>query len=59
MKLFRATRIYTSREEVEVFANHADEAREKFEDDDSDVVLITTTQDDYEVSPGSLYEVNE
>jgi len=55
-RLFRATRIITSREEVEVFANTVQEAREAFEDDDEDVKVISGIDDNYEIS-GPIVEV--
>jgi len=49
MRIFRATRVCSHREDVEVEANSMDEAREKFEEDTEDIHVISDLDDDYEV----------
>lgn len=57
-RLFRGTRTYTVREDVEVFADTYDEARELIEDDDESVTILAERDGDYELS-GHLDEINE
>lgn len=57
-RLFRGTRTIVIYENVEVFAEHYDEAREKIEDDDEDVRVIGEREGDYELS-GHLIEIKE
>lgn len=56
-RLFRGTRQIVTYEDVEVFADTFDEAREAFEDDDEDVSVISERDGDYEVK--DIYEVKE
>ena len=57
MRLFRGIRQITTYEDVEVFAETSDKAREKFEDDDEDVKVMGEGDCGYEVS--DLWEVKE
>jgi len=61
-RLFRGVRQITTYEDVEVFAEHYDEAREKFEGDTEDVLVTGERESDYEVSEissGHLDEIKE
>lgn len=55
-RLFRGTRQVVIYEEVEVFADSYDKAREMIEDDDETVKVISERESDYEIS-GHLVEV--
>jgi len=57
-RLFRGVRQITTYEDVEVFTEHYDEAREKFEDDTEDVIVTGERESDYEIS-GHLDEIKE
>ena len=57
-RLFRGTRQITIYEDVEVFAETYDEAKEMIEDDDDDVKVLGERDGGYELS-GHLEEVKE
>ena len=57
LRLFRATRQITVYEDVEVFANTSDEARDMFEDDDGNITLLSERDNGYEVT--ELIEVKD
>lgn len=57
-RLFRGTRTIVYYEDVQVFADTYDEARELIEDDSDEVIILGERGGDYEIS-SHLTEVKE